>query len=70
MRQVAPNAVVLAETWETPQWRRWLRRAAKLWKTAARSAPDSFMHQALATTTQLAAANTTLSPACRCALQP
>ena len=37
--------------------------AAELWNTAVRSAPDSLMHQALATTTQLAAANTTLTPA-------
>ena len=36
--------------------------SAKLWNTAVGSAPNSLVHQALATTTQLAAANTTLTP--------
>ena len=59
------GAVGAPETGEAPLWRRWLRPGAKLWSTAARtrSAPDSLMHQALATTTHLAAANTTLTPA-------
>ena len=58
--------VNMCEEWEW-QWAcmpaQRLRRAAKLWNTAGRSAPDSLLHQALATSIQLVAAHTTLTPA-------
>ena len=50
VRQAAPNALIPAETGETPLWQRWLRRTTKYSNAAVRSAPDSLVRQALATT--------------------
>ena len=56
VRQSTPSAVVLVEAGEQPLWLRWLRRAAKLWNSMLEAPPDSLLHQALATSRQLAAA--------------
>ena len=47
VRQVTPDAVMLAETGERPLWAGWLLRAARLWHREMAAPPDSLLRQAL-----------------------